>query len=292
MPVTDPSTTAPTSNGVQSKDFTRFTYRLGIDYFATPANLIYASTSTGFRSGGFNSASLQNSAVPPTFAPETTTAYEIGSKNRFLDGRVQLNLAGYYNRFRNLQVPTTFPLPAPSTSVASASLNAGAARAYGFEAEAIVKPVPELTLNATASLINGEYTDYRFLGAPSRFYPTQNQNLSGNELPETPPRKFTLGAAYDFKVPGVGTFTPQANAVFSSHFYNTAYNSVLDRQSAYTTVDASFGWTSTDNRIGVTLFATNLTNKAVLNSAEFGSSTITTNYEQPRFYGVRLSLRK
>ncbi len=291
LPVTDPAATAPTSNGVQSKTFRRFTWRLGADYFMTPSNLLYASVSTGFRSGGFNSANLQNSAVPPTFEPESVTAYEIGSKNRFADNRIQLNLAAFYNRFRSLQVPTTFPLPPPSQSVASASLNAGAARAYGVEAEAIVKPVPDLTLNATASLINGKYQDYRFLGAPSRFYPTQTQDLSGNTIPNTPGHKFTVGAEYDIRVAGVGTFTPQANAVISSHFYNTAYNSVLDRQNAYALVDASLAWTSENGRIGVTGFVTNIGNKAVLNSAQFGSATIITSYGQPRFYGVRLSLR-
>ena len=291
LPVTNSNDTLPTTNGIQSKTFKRATWRAGVDYFATPEKLIYGSVSTGFRSGGFNSANLQNPAVPATFGLETVTAYEIGSKNRFAGDRIQLNLAAFYNDFSNLQVPTTFPLPAPSTSVASASLNAGAARAYGLEVEAIVKPTRDLILNATASLVNSRYTSYKFLGAPSRFYPTVQQNLAGNEIPNTPQHKFTLGAQYDFAVDGFGKITPQANAVISSHFYNTAYNSVLDRQAAYATTDASLTWTSLDDKVSVQGFVTNLTNKAVLNSAEFGSVTIITSYLQPRFFGLRLSVR-
>ena len=291
LPVTDPASTLPTSNGEQSTTFKRLTYRLGADYFMSPQNMLYASVATGFRSGGFNSANLQNPAVPATFGPENVTAFEVGSKNRFADEHIQLNVSAFYNKFKNLQVPTTFPLPAPSTSVASASLNAGAARAYGVEVEAVFKPVRDLTLNATASLIDAKYEDYKFLGAPSRFYPTVQQNLSGNEIPNTPSQKFTVGAEYDIRIAGFGKITPQANALISSHYYNTAYNSVLDRQGAYATVDASLGWTSEDERFGVTGFVTNLGNKAVLNSAEFGSTTIITSYLQPRFYGIRLSLR-
>ena len=291
LPVTDPSQTLPTSNGVQHGTFKRATWRAGIDYFATPTNLVYGSISTGFRSGGFNSASLQNPSVPATFSPEHVTAFEIGSKNRFADDRIQLNIAAYYNRFGSLQVPTTFPLPAPSTSVVSASLNAGAARSYGIEAEAIVKPVRDLTLNATANFVNAKFTDYLFFGAPSRFYPTVTQNLSGNEIPNTPKRKFTVGAEYDIRIAGFGTITPQANALISSHFYNTSYNTVLDIQHHYTTLDASLAWTSENGWISVEGFGTNLTNKAVLNSAEFGSQTVITSYNQPRFYGVRLKLR-
>ena len=291
LPVTNPAATAPTTNGVQYKAFERATFRAGAEYFATPENLLYGNVSTGFRSGGFNSANLQNPSVPSTYGVETVTAFEIGSKNRFFNNTVQLNLAAYYNKFKNLQVPTTFPLPPPSLSVASASLNAGSARAYGVEAELIWKPVPELTLNGTASLTNSKYTDYRFLGAPSRFYPTTTQDLSGNEIPNSPGHKFTVGAEYAIPIAGFGTITPQVNALISSHFYNTAYNSVLDRQRAYATAYASLGWTSSDGRIGLTGFVTNIGNKAVLNSAEFGSATIITSYLQPRFYGVRLSLR-
>ncbi len=271
--------------------FERFTWRLGAEFFMSRGNLLYASVSTGFRSGGFNVAALTVPGLSPTFGLERVTAYEVGSKNRFLDDRVQLNLSAYYNAFKDLQIQSQFPLPAPSTSVISAVLNAGAARAYGLEAEAVVKPVPALTLNATATLQNAKFTDFGFFGRPSRFYPNQQLDFRGNRIPRTPPYKITVGAAYDIAVPDVGTFTPRAAAVFSDSFYNTDYNTPIDRQKAYQTVDASFGYTTPDDRITLEAFVTNLTNKAVLNYGAFGSGTLITSYEQPRFYGLRLSYR-
>lgn len=271
--------------------FKRFTWRLGAEYFMAGGNLLYASVSTGFRSGGFNVAALTVPGLSPTFDLERVTAYEVGSKNRFLDNRVQLNLSAYYNQFKNLQIQSQFPLPAPSTSVISAVLNAGAARAYGLEAELVVKPVPALTLNATGTFQNAKFTDFGFFGRPSRFYPNQQLDFRGKRIPRTPPYKITVGAAYDIDLNGAGKITPRAAAVFSDSFYNTDYNTPIDRQKAYQTVDASLGYTTPDDRITLEAFVTNLTNKAVLNYGAFGSQSLLTSYEPPRFYGLRLSYR-
>lgn len=270
--------------------FKKFTWRLGAEAFLTQSNLLYASVSTGFRSGGFNGASLNNANLPPAFSPETITAYEIGSKNRFADGKVQLNLSAYYNDFKNLQLQNQFSIP-NSTISASGVLNAGAARAYGVEIEAIVRPVPALTLNATAALVNARFTDYRFVGRPSTFYPIQNIDLSGNSLGHTPDAKFTGGITYDIAVPGFGTITPRVSFVYSSKFYNTDYNTPIDVQPAYGTIDAALGWKSEDERFSLEAFVNNLTDKAVLNYGAFGSQTLITSYEPPRFYGIRFSFR-
>ncbi|QMW22050.1 TonB-dependent receptor [Sandaracinobacteroides saxicola] len=270
--------------------FKKFTWRLGAEAFLTPENLLYASVSTGFRSGGFNGASLNNPNLPAAFQPENITAYEIGSKNRFAGGTIQLNASAYYNQFRNLQLQNQFSIPG-STVSSSGVLNAGSARAYGLELEAVVRPMPELTLNATAALVNARFTDYRFRGRPSTFYPLQDINLSGNSLGHTPDYKFTAGASYDFVIPGFGTITPRASAVFSGKYFNTDYNTVIDVQRAYTTIDAGLGWKSEDQRFGLEAFVTNLTDKAVLNYAAFGSQTLLTSYEPPRFYGIRFSFK-
>lgn len=98
----------------------------------TPRNLIYATVSSGFRSGGFNAGQLQ-AADAPTFEPEKVTAFEIGSKSRFFDNTLQFNLSAFYNRYSDLQEPR--PINIGST-VISVTFNAATARAYGLEAEA------------------------------------------------------------------------------------------------------------------------------------------------------------
>jgi iron complex outermembrane receptor protein len=78
------------------------TYRVALDYDLTPVNLVYGSVSTGFKPGGGN---ISNSplVVPFQFQPETITAYEIGSKNSFLDKKLNVNLATFLYRDKNMQ---------------------------------------------------------------------------------------------------------------------------------------------------------------------------------------------
>jgi iron complex outermembrane receptor protein len=75
--------------------FNKVTWRVGLDYQVNDDSLLYASASTGFSSGGFNGSQAAAALGRSTFAPQTVTAYEIGSKNRFADDTVQLNLSAY-----------------------------------------------------------------------------------------------------------------------------------------------------------------------------------------------------
>lgn len=80
----------------------KVTYKVEAEHDLTRANLVYASVSTGFKPGGGN-ISLAPAVVPYQFQPETITAYEIGSKNTFLDKRLNVNLAGYFYQDKDMQ---------------------------------------------------------------------------------------------------------------------------------------------------------------------------------------------
>jgi iron complex outermembrane recepter protein len=113
----------------------------------TDDTLVYASFSRGFKSGGQNppfDATLFPGQTP-TYKPETINAYEIGTKNRFADGRAQINLTGFYYGYKDLQV---------SSIISRTSFNASVpAKIYGIEAEFQYKPTPDLLLSANASYL-------------------------------------------------------------------------------------------------------------------------------------------
>jgi iron complex outermembrane receptor protein len=137
--------------------FKKFTYRLAVDFQATPSNLLYASVANGFNSGGFNGSQAAVAAGAQTFQPQVVTAFEVGSKNRFFDRTLQLNLAAFYNRYSSLQEQRQIPVANTTTSIIE---NSGKARSYGAELEAIWKPVNPLTLTAALSYLNARYTEY------------------------------------------------------------------------------------------------------------------------------------
>src|SRR5260370_36844104 len=77
-------------------------YRVAADYDLPTVNLAYVSVSTGFKPGGGN---ISNSpAVGPfQFQPETITAFEIGSKNSFLQKKLNANLSALFYQEKNMQ---------------------------------------------------------------------------------------------------------------------------------------------------------------------------------------------
>ncbi len=60
--------------------------------------------SRGFKSGGYN---IRASALPITQEPyddEQVDSFEVGSKMGFLDDRMFLNLAYFYNKYKDIQL--------------------------------------------------------------------------------------------------------------------------------------------------------------------------------------------
>ncbi|MDC0365313.1 TonB-dependent receptor [Gammaproteobacteria bacterium] len=100
------------------------TYKLGIDHALNDNQMIYATYSTGFKPGGFNTTDIVGLT---TFEPEIANTLEIGMKNTLMDGALLLNVSAYANDYEGLQL---------SKIVNRASLNSNAdATIEGVEAE-------------------------------------------------------------------------------------------------------------------------------------------------------------
>ena len=80
----------------------KLTWKTGLDYQITPENFLYGSVSTGFKPGGGNPGTAP-AVVPAQYAPETITAFEVGSKNEFFDHTFIANVAGFYYIDKNMQ---------------------------------------------------------------------------------------------------------------------------------------------------------------------------------------------
>jgi iron complex outermembrane receptor protein len=141
--------------------FSKATGRLAVDYKLSPSRLVFASLSTGFRSGGFNSG--QALEAVRTFKPEEVTALEIGSKNRFLGNRLQVNAAAYSNRYTNLQEQRQIAVGATTISTI---FNAAKAKADGLELETEWRATPTVTVGGSLSLLDARYTSFPDVALP------------------------------------------------------------------------------------------------------------------------------
>ncbi|MBY8826285.1 TonB-dependent receptor [Sphingomonas colocasiae] len=262
-------------------------WKAGLDYFVTPRNMLYVSASTGFRSGGINN-NTANAAIPESFGPENVMAWEIGSKNRFAGGKVQLNFSAFDYRFKDLQI--TILNQATNLSYIQ---NAGKAHSRGFDVTLDLAPSRGLHVNGSATYLEAEFDDYT---RPNDFYTATNGDprllsFAGKRIPMSPKWKFTGNIYYDAELPDIGTLTPYLSWLHSSSYFTLDYNTVLDRQKPYDKFDARLMWRSTDERFGLEAFVENITNVAVLNRSVLGNSQrIQQSFQPPRTYGVKLSV--
>jgi iron complex outermembrane receptor protein len=145
--------TAPAPRVVEAT-FKEFTPRFTLSWKAARDHLIYGVYAEGQKPGGFNS----NQAITagfPTFDPEDNKAFEIGSKNSFLDGQLIANLALYRTKISGYQITQNVSVPPNQVSL---TRNGGDARVHGAELELILRPDRNFTLTANYAYTNAKFT--------------------------------------------------------------------------------------------------------------------------------------
>lgn len=144
----------PTGAGLKSHAVTG---KVTLERDLTSHSLLYATVSRGFKPGGSN-LSQTPILVPVVFKPEHVTEYEVGSKNRFADNAVQLNLAAYYYQYTNLQLQLDDPIP-----FQGGVGNVDKSNMYGIEAEGSVVLPADFRLDGTLGLEHGKILSHQLL---------------------------------------------------------------------------------------------------------------------------------
>ncbi|WP_374406426.1 TonB-dependent receptor [Pelagerythrobacter sp.] len=138
--------------------FDKITGRAVLDFQMTPDNLLYASYSRGYKSGGINPPLSPVFAVSESFDPEQIDAFEIGSKNVFANGALQLNATAFYYKYKDLQL---------SRIIARTSVNDTIdADIWGVEIEGIIRPSDRWLINASFSYLHAEVAGDQFFSNP------------------------------------------------------------------------------------------------------------------------------
>ncbi|QKR99793.1 TonB-dependent receptor [Sphingomonas sp. CL5.1] len=133
----------------------RVTYHGGIEFDAGPRSLLYATVESGYRAGGFNPATGFE-----TYKPEFITAYTIGSKNRFLGDRLQLNIEGYWWEYSNQQISHVgVDL---SGRAANFTQNVGKSRIKGVEVEAHALVTRNTLVSADVQYLDAHYLSFSY----------------------------------------------------------------------------------------------------------------------------------
>jgi iron complex outermembrane receptor protein len=246
-------------SGAYAED--RFDYRIGADYDVTDDIMIYAQRSTGFKGGGVNPRPYLPSQVQP-FDSETVTANEVGIKTQFADRRVRLNLAAFYNKYKDIQLtalscPQFNPPGFPATFPCAVPQNAGNATIQGIELETDIRPVDGLMFDGAVSYIDAHYTfvDPVAQGA--------NGPFADDVLGNTPKWKASAGLQYEIPL-GNGSITPRVDMSYRSDFYTGSTNTARSLIEGYTLLNARLTYRNDPGKWDLSLEVQNLTDKFYL----------------------------
>ncbi|MFT7287866.1 MAG: iron complex outermembrane receptor protein [Halieaceae bacterium] len=274
--------TAPAgSNFIKEDDWSSVTWKLGADWFITEDSMLYASVSTGFKSGGF----LQIEAADP-YDEEEIIAWELGAKNRFFNNQLQANISAYFYEYTDMQLRTIRDL-------ASIVSNAGEAEMKGVELELTARPSDALQLTANFAFTNAEFTDY-FNDDP-QVPGRELLDLSGNDLPRSPDTTVYLSAAYSWDL-AAGSVTASANYYWSDEVYFSPFNRKdEDYQGSYHRTGARLVFNSASDAWYVAAAASDIEDNEVASQISLGDATLggadTAQWQAPRTYTLTAGYR-
>lgn len=239
-----------------SRRWSSFTPKFGIEYDVTEGTMLYASYTKGFKSGTFN-VGQDNPAVNP----EKIQSYEAGIKSRFLDNSVDLTAAYFHYKYKNLQVNKII-------GIATLTTNAAAAKTDGFEIAVNARLTPQFTLSGNFTYLDSTFTD--FLSVNPLFPAAGEEDLSGNVLPGSPKYAFVVGAQYALPVGGDGQeIKLNADASYQSRIHFSEFNDDQLSQKGVTKVNASIRYDSGDSWT-VSLWGKNITDENTANNKVLG----------------------
>lgn len=303
------------------KSFNGTTYKIGAEFDLTSRNMLYATYSTGFKSGGFS----QTIEPLNVYKPERLFAFEVGSRNRFLDNRLQVNVSAFHWKYKDIQ-DSRVNFDALN-NVNFITFNSGNATLYGGTLDLVARPTAADTISLTGEYVHSRYdrfyfrTPVPFLQPGSTGCPLSAPFAPGATLPYADPSgsttnngplpvivgdcrgfqvarvpKFTGTASYEhsFAMPNSANLTLGGSVTYSSGRWITIDFIPAARQHAYAVVDADLTYHAADDRWSVGIFGRNLTKAVYYNGgiqASFVGGLIAADIAAPRTYGIRANVR-
>jgi iron complex outermembrane receptor protein len=264
------------------EEYDNVDWKVGAEFDLRDASMLYATVQTGYQPGTYNpfpATPTQSNLV----LPAKLTALTAGSKNRFLDERLQANLELFYYDYDDLFVQS-FNL---NTALLT-TFNAEKVEIYGTQLDLLLQPTLQGRLNLSVGYLRARFDE--FVVPPTIDIGTPVRDFAGYQLQYAPEWTVSLGYQHDFPV-GEGYVRARADTRYEDPFWGTFTHARGTRQPAYFKSDASVTYYAADERWSAGLWIRNLENEAVqaaTTTGQFGPYG-NTFLEPPRTYGARVT---
>lgn len=273
-------TAFPLTKGEDSWE--NFSWRISGQYSPTDDLMVYATVSTGFKSGGFTGTATTAATATTAFDPEEATNYELGAKLDLFDRRLRLNSSAFYVDYKDLQV-TRFFQPVGSGFGEFITENAANAEIKGIEVELTARPIDWLELGGSYSYLDANYKD--FFGTPDI---SGTGDFSGNRMRQAPENVWSAYVQLSHELPSGDTLTANVSSRHQGKVFTNADNNPLDVIDSYTLGDAWVSWQSASRRWQLQAWVKNFTDEVWGTHVytQRGSRIAFGTFGPPRQYGL------
>ncbi len=289
-----PAVTAavPFSNGVPFRTSTsndNFSGKAALQYDFSDDVMGYVSYARGYKGPAYNVFFNLTGTGTNVIEPETSDSIEIGLKNTFLDGKLTLNLAGFYAKYKNFQANNPDIV---SGVVVTRFTNAGSISTTGIEADLSYRPGRHTTINAGIAITDAHVVAFNAApGAlPSQIVP------SGTKLGFAPTVKGSVSIEHRFVTGGFADIAIGSSMNFQSEqlslFTPDPVQRLLGTIPGYALVNASLSVVDPNDKWKLTFHVRNLLDRsyaaAIINGGVSGSYRYQIPRDADRYFGVSL----
>ena len=253
----DPKTGVCSHNYYDENSWDSWTPKIGIQYRPSDDMHLYGYWSKGFRSGGYNFRHTA-SEDPEPFEDERQNSYEVGAKMRWLDGRINTNVALFHNKVKNLQ--RELEESNITGGVVQRIKNTADATFQGAELELAAVLTEALTLTANAGYTDGEYDSVWEDLNGDNMVDKADEDL---DIPRLAEWTYSLGLNYAAPMPMLNGRV-QARVNFSHNDDAAANDSNTHRLFEADILDMSVTYETLDGRLQLSLFSKNLLDEVVV----------------------------
>jgi iron complex outermembrane receptor protein len=266
--------------GAKEDNGGRGDWKLGVEYDLTADSMLYASVQSGYMQGGYTQADL-NSPSAHTFKPAKLLAFTGGSKNRFLDGRLQINNEIFYYDYRDYQLQTVvFDQSVGSTIFLI--VNVPKAEIYGDQLDLSYRPAENT--NIALSVIYQSAKVVRGLNTvPSS---------EGYRLPSAPKFVANLTLEQRFPLSNGSYLAARLASTYNSGYWTEFTHDDFSFQESFTKTDINVSYNAPGDRWSIGAYVRNIEDEATYYSSVAGpDAALPTFIDAPRTYGVRVEAK-
>jgi iron complex outermembrane receptor protein len=248
------TTTDSTVGPSYQNEYSKSTYKAGAQYDLSGRTIIYGQGSTGFKAGGVN-------ANGSTYEPEEITAYEIGSKTRLFDNKVQLNLSAYSYNYKGYQARVNAPDCSDANGFSQQTINAASLKNYGGEAEITAQPTRHDRFYTTAAYLKAKGQFQYDNGICSAGLITHDYLDVTQAPPNSPEWSGLMGYEHHFDMARGSSLNASIDMRWSDGYDTSIDQSDYDHQGWFTRTDATLVYTLPGDKVRVKAYIRNIENK-------------------------------